>query len=670
MHIVQALGPIDHLTGTLNYFEDKSDDAYSGAITTLRNVLKSVSETLGGVYQLGQPLALQYRDCLNFSIGFLQDQGINVQFLQNEADNADTRAGNPLYLKWRHTQTWNGPHVRPGGTTDLTARVHSGAMPGQRYWPGEGVIPKYPNGCQDRCFAAELQGATRAIGIFDGSGGENAEKVATTASASVLKYLYKSYMVNPPADGSHWRSILERAFHKAERKILNAPETIWEDSAGCTGVVAVVEPQIRRATVAHVGDSRALHFVPDEGSGTMRAVWQSVDHESTERGFGNRLRKALPENQRPTVLPDITKLDIEPNSVIAVVSDGILNAYETPDHAVWAMGRRLWGWLQNSQGDIAADILEDARTKALDIHAANMAKFSRDDCSVALIHVSQNVDAAAVAQAAAPAPVPVGGSETISVATVNAWDGASKQGLFRSYMDSVGSNQRPDLIFLQEAPTTIEHVFGNADGYEEVSLRHPVVDTGYERMMTLRRRDSGWNHQSTYVVRTNSCDTQRVATVQVFKHTSGKTVTIANVHLCGGRFDEGFHCLSTMDQMKDAKVEVMSDILSRSPDIVLGDFNSDYLAYQTKSPDRLAFLQGVGCSAEKAQQWHDAPYELLVSKGFSRVPLNDPTSRFGTLPDGIWFSNGRVQMEASSVLDALSTGASDHNGLMSTLRIA
>ena len=86
---------------------------------------------------------------------------------------APDRAG---FQKWSGTQAWCGPDVRPSAQ-GLVGHAESGAMEGRRYWPGEGVIPKYPNGCQDRCFAATTDGSTCALGIFDGSGGENAEKV-------------------------------------------------------------------------------------------------------------------------------------------------------------------------------------------------------------------------------------------------------------------------------------------------------------------------------------------------------------------------------------------------------------------------------------------------------------------------------------------------------------
>ena len=120
--------------------------------------------------------------------------------------------------------------------------------------------------------------------------------------------------------------------------------------------------------------------------------------------------------------------------------------------------------------------------------------------------------------------------------------------------------------------------------------------------------------------------------------------------------------------MKKSKLDMLSNIIQSSADIVLGDFNSDFLAFQNPSPKKLEFIKGLGCSDEDAKQWHSAPYELLSSKGYDNVKFDNPTSKFGTQPDGIWFSK-QLQYKSKEVLDALTSEASDHNGLMATFKI-
>eukprot|EP01043_Picozoa_sp_COSAG02_P066522 COSAG02_NODE_10383_length_1952_cov_2.373988_1_plen_574_part_10 len=320
----------------------------------------------------------------------------------------EPKADHAGFQKWKGVQAWAGPDVRPAHK-GLIGHAESGAMEGQRYWPGEGVISKYPNGCQDRCFAAATPASTCALGIFDGSGGENAEKVATVASDSVLQALHGT---QPSADGSphDWQTVLTQAFVGADLEVLRRPEDAWEDSAGCTGVVAVVDLAFEQATVAHVGDSRALHFVPRYDEDTMHAVWQSNDHESTEKAFGNRMRKSSP-GDKPTPVPELTTVPgVKDGSVVVLVSDGILNAYPTPEMAVTAMGGQLWRcalarrnpvrWadsrplLEAALSDhMALTILREAEKAAAKHHEAQPSRFSRDDMSVSLMYVEYSNEA-------------------------------------------------------------------------------------------------------------------------------------------------------------------------------------------------------------------------------------------------------------------------------------
>jgi len=201
--------------------------------------------------------------------------------------------------------------------------------------------------------------------------------------------------------------VLSDAFVAADRVILSHPTHLWEDSAGCTGVVAVVDLAQRAATVAHVGDSRAIHFIPNHepGATAMITSWQSNDHESTERAFGHRLRKAS-GGDAPTANPELNDLEgIRDGSIIVVVSDGIINAYPTPDTAVEAVASQLHKMQKARRnpvkrtGDampllataisdhLALEILREAERAANDHHAADPKRFSRDDMSVCLLLV-------------------------------------------------------------------------------------------------------------------------------------------------------------------------------------------------------------------------------------------------------------------------------------------
>ena len=69
---------------------------------------------------------------------------------------------------------------------------------------------------------------------------------------------------------------------------------------------------------------------------------------------------------------------------------------------------------------------------------------------------------------------------------------------------------------------------------------------------------------------------------------------------------------------------------------------------------------------ENARLWHSLPYTTLKEKGYERVPFTGNTTKFG-MPDGIWYSaSAGVTPVGHRMLDAISTHASDHNGLIAT----
>lgn len=257
----------------------------------------------------------------------------------------------------------------------------------------------------------------------------------------------------------------------------------------------------------------------------------------------------------------------------------------------------------------------------------------------------------------------------LTVATVNAWDGGSTGERFAAYMKDV-AKRRPDLIFLQEAPLRTHKAITGLEEYRVVSLVTPAKDTGYERMMTLLNTKSSWKVTNETTISSSHCNTPRVSTVHDFKHPTGARISIANVHLCGGRFDEAAHC--TRKDSQKAKLSMLTEVITKhNASIVLGDFNSDFLAMDSPNADRLRFLESLGCTSKDAQSWHDAPYKLLASSKYSRVPFTDATSQFGTLPDGIFYAqNVGIGLKERAVLEALKMSkASDHNGLLATFTV-
>ena len=109
----------------------------------------------------------------------------------------------------------------------------------------------------------------------------------------------------------------------------------WQDSAGCTGIVTVLDLEEAELTIAHAGDSRVIVYElcseALDTNASPKVLWQSVDHESTERALGNRMRKEAVTPPPPTAEPEVNKISLSKGrSAVVIVSDGVLNAHETP----------------------------------------------------------------------------------------------------------------------------------------------------------------------------------------------------------------------------------------------------------------------------------------------------------------------------------------------------
>ena len=119
---------------------------------------------------------------------------------------------------------------------------------------------------------------------------------------------------------------------------------------------------------------------------------------------------------------------------------------------------------------------------------------------------------------------------------------------------------------------------------------------------------------------------------------------------------------------------MLSNIIDKQsktiPSIILGDFNSDILAFQDKdNNDKISFLMKNKYSKEGAQMWHDAPFTLLSSSGYDRVGIDKATSKFKTLPDAIWYRG--LKIKRKKMLEAQNDGFkySDHHGISATFKI-
>ena len=271
-------------------------------------------------------------------------------------------------------------------------------------------------------------------------------------------------------------------------------------------------------------------------------------------------------------------------------------------------------------------------------------------------------------------------SMDLTVATVNAFEGGRQNENFSAYLQKISQEQKPDFIFLQEAPVKNHSSIVNLKNYHIVNFNDKLIvpisnekiTFKFEKMMTLRRLNSKWDWESSEPVYTNrvtGCRTYRVSTIDTIVHTVfKKKITIANIHLCGGTFNEIHHCKTTtqLDNLIQIKNDMLEYIIDSNTNIILGDFNSDYLAFiHPEDQTKLEYLINTAkCTKEMAQSWNSVPFKLLQDKKYTHVNIGDiKTSQYGPQTDNVWYNKNIVQYNGHNILEALKTNASDHQGI-------
>ena len=275
----------------------------------------------------------------------------------------------------------------------------------------------------------------------------------------------------------------------------------------------------------------------------------------------------------------------------------------------------------------------------------------------------------------------------LKVMSINMTDGGIGKKL-HTYLQTHIKKYNPDIICMQEAPTVKKlTTFKELKNYEVINSAN--MNSNYERIVTLRHTTTEWDIHSKYTINSRFCPTRRNAPVVVLAHRSSpaKKVHIANVHLCGGRFDE--EALADRPNMLKAKINQIETFIKRlrGPNqsaIIIGDFNSDAYTYFKNSVrgHHLDFLMQSGFTAERSIEWNRYPYEYLKSKGFKIAKIMQPTSFFGIASDAIGYKNCRLDQEKIASMGAWKLGkktkmntkyknneGSDHDAIFGTFYV-
>lgn len=242
---------------------------------------------------------------------------------------------------------------------------------------------------------------------------------------------------------------------------------------------------------------------------------------------------------------------------------------------------------------------------------------------------------------------------------------------------------KPDAVCIQECPIG----FIDIEGYRyDNTFPKDILPADY---LTLYTKDKPqWTIIGKETLYSHHCHTKRISDIYTFQKGT-KRIRVANVHLCGGKFDEDFkngckedHCENTLRKGKLEMLQRITD-LKPSVDIIAGDFNSDLLAGKigkdTPPTSQVTFLRS------KNPPWTDAeinawnsPTEFLASKGFAYVTIKSdqvrPTSFYRITTDGIFYNTKRLSAPTSTSQfnmygETPTSGASDHDAIFARFEV-
>ena len=138
-------------------------------------------------------------------------------------------------------------------------------------------------------------------------------------------------------------------------------------------------------------------------------------------------------------------------------------------------------------------------------------------------------------------------------------------------------------------------------------------------------------------------------------------VTIANVHLSGGRYDDAQ--APRNPTLKTQQVAALVE--AYHPDLIMGDFNGEPTV-----PDVLkSYLHHINVPVAVFQPYFTAGHAYLRDSGYHAVPATSltgspVTSKFGTTPDWVYYLPTRLAAAEARVVDFVTEDFTDHNAIV------
>ena len=153
-----------------------------------------------------------------------------------------------------------------------------------------------------------------------------------------------------------------------------------------------------------------------------------------------------------------------------------------------------------------------------------------------------------------------------------------------------------------------------------------------------------------------------------------KKIRIANVHLCGGRFDD----LNFKDLINEKADEILK-VIEQRPDIIVGDFNSyiDKEHAQKHLSDYVMFKNLDKDDKDKFLTWASNVHFIIQKAGYLTLKQVGDTSKYGGMIDWIYYhrDSGIKMISLEKIIAMYGTeppyrsNISDHNALVAKFEI-
>lgn len=235
---------------------------------------------------------------------------------------------------------------------------------------------------------------------------------------------------------------------------------------------------------------------------------------------------------------------------------------------------------------------------------------------------------------------------------VNAFRSCHTTAKYRQFIKKIESLDA-DIICLQENRNSIQ---GNPfNGYHLASFCRTNQDI--ENTIFVKKRLSYTDNYCLDI--TNGAPVQRcVSFVKLYGGTR-----IANVHLCGGRFDD-----KDYQALPNVKADEISHVISQQPDFIIGDFNSESNGYDAlTSLTRYPLFDKLHLGRKLLFfKYYTSHHQVIEKHGYQSIPLKSPTSIYGGKPDNIYYKADLWTLGSVSIIDTLQY--TDHNGVLSVFR--